>query len=120
VQSYTFPLNLTLFSALPLNRSHRGEPGAVPYNQAENRACKNRASFQECKMTIRQILFFGSVMSVFMALFMSLAMAIINVGINEHFIGAWLKGWLTGFLVSLPLSFVIPPALQKLIQTLHI
>jgi hypothetical protein len=51
---------------------------------------------------------------------MSLAMSIINVGINDYFIAAWMEGWLIGFVVSLPLSFVIPPLLQKVIRDLHI
>jgi hypothetical protein len=60
-------------------------------------------------------------MSVIMSLGMSLAMTLMNVGINEpFFIKAWLSGSGIGFLVSLPLSFLIPPTLQKMMAALRI
>jgi hypothetical protein len=71
-------------------------------------------------MSIRQIIFFGSVMAVIMSMCMSLAMTLINVGVNDHFRTAWFKGWLIGFVVSLPLSFVIPPSLQKIMMVFNI
>jgi hypothetical protein len=43
-------------------------------------------------------------------------MTAINVGFNSHFLKAWVSGWGIGFLVSLPLSFLVPPLLQKIMH----
>jgi hypothetical protein len=77
-------------------------------------------TFEEVSLTIRQILFFGFWMSVIMALCMAFMMAAINVGFNRFFLTAWLSGWGIGFLVLLPLSFIIPPTLQKLMKRFKI
>jgi hypothetical protein len=72
-------------------------------------------------MSKRQILFFGSCLSVIMSLSMALAMTIINVGLDKpHFVSAWLEGGMIGFLVSLPLSFFVPSLIQKLMFSLKV
>jgi hypothetical protein len=71
-------------------------------------------------MSIRQILFFGVVMSVIMSLCMAFAMTAINVGFGDIFLSAWLAGWGAGFVVSLPLSVFLPPFLMKVIEWLKI
>jgi hypothetical protein len=59
-------------------------------------------------------------MSVIMSMCMSFAMTAINVGFNEQFAPAFLSGWGIGFIVSLPLSFFLPPSIQKIMQKYHI
>ncbi|MDR1586708.1 MAG: DUF2798 domain-containing protein [Treponema sp.] len=71
-------------------------------------------------VNLRQILFFGFCMAVIMSMCMSLAMTAINVGFNHAFLMAWLKGWGAGFLASLPLSFILPPLLHKIMQKLKL
>jgi hypothetical protein len=71
-------------------------------------------------MTVRQIVFNGLSMAVIMSVCMSLAMAIINVGFGPHFMTAWLTGTGIGFVVSLPLSFIMPPLLMKIMARLKI
>jgi hypothetical protein len=48
-------------------------------------------------MTLRQVLFFGICMSVFMSAAMSAVMVVINAGLNSHFFEAWLPGFGIGF-----------------------
>jgi hypothetical protein len=72
-------------------------------------------------MSKRQMVFFGSILSVIMSLSMALAMTIINVGLDKpYFIKAWLEGGGIGFLVSLPLSFFVPSLIQKLMGALKV
>jgi hypothetical protein len=51
---------------------------------------------------------------------MSFVMVVINVGLHTNFVIPWLKGWLIGFIVSLPLAFLLPPLLQKIMTWLKI
>jgi hypothetical protein len=71
-------------------------------------------------VNIRHILFNGLCMAFIMSMCMSFVMAVINVGLNGHLVMPWLIGWLIGFIVSLPLSFVLPPLLHKIIVRLKI
>jgi hypothetical protein len=71
-------------------------------------------------MNVRQILFFGFCMATIMSMCMSLVMTAINVGFNHDFFRPWLMGWGFGFLASLPLSFILPPLLQKIMHALKL
>jgi hypothetical protein len=71
-------------------------------------------------MNRNQILFNGFCMAIFMSLCMSFVMTAVNVGFGSNFIPAWLAGGGVGFLVSLPLSFFLPPFLQKIMERLKI
>jgi hypothetical protein len=51
---------------------------------------------------------------------MAFVMTAINVGFGSNFVIAWVSGWGIGFVVSLPLSFFLPPLLQKMMQILKI
>jgi hypothetical protein len=51
---------------------------------------------------------------------MAFVMTVINVGFGDNFVRAWLAGWGVGFVVSLPLSFFLPPFLQKVMKWLKI
>lgn len=51
-----------------------------------------------------------------MSTLMSFVMCIINVGFGNHFIEAWLKGWIIAFAVAFPLSYILPPRIQKLVD----
>jgi hypothetical protein len=47
-------------------------------------------------------------------------MTALNIGFGEKFLIPWLTGWGIGFVVSLPLSFFLPPFLQKIMKRLKI
>jgi hypothetical protein len=59
-------------------------------------------------------------MALIMSMFIALIMTIVNIGFNDLFLKAWLTGWGMGFLVSLPLSVLLPPAIQHLMKKLGI
>jgi hypothetical protein len=59
-------------------------------------------------------------MAIIMSMFVSFSMTIINVGFDANFVDMWMGGWAIGFLASLPLSFLLPPLLQKLMERLKI
>ena len=64
---------------------------------------------------------FTSVFMAFcMSFCMSLVMSIVNVGFVDYFLQAWLRSWSIGFIVALPLSFLLPSAIQKLATKLGI
>jgi hypothetical protein len=71
-------------------------------------------------MTLRQIIFFGIIMSIFMSAGMSAVMIAVNAGFNSNFFRMWLPSYVIGFLVSLPFSFFLPPLIQKVMAKLHI
>jgi hypothetical protein len=71
-------------------------------------------------MTLRQALFFGIVMAIFMSAAMSSVMVLINVGLNANFFRAWLPSFGIGFLVSLPFSFFLPMLIEKVMAKLCI
>jgi hypothetical protein len=59
-------------------------------------------------------------MAFIMSMCMAFVMTVINIGFGGNFLVLWLKGWGIGFVVSLPLSFFLPPFLQKIIKRLKI
>jgi hypothetical protein len=71
-------------------------------------------------MTIGQIVFNGFWMAFIMSICMAFVMAVVNVGLGSNFVAAWLSGAGVGFVVSLPLSFFLPPLLQKIMKRLKI
>jgi hypothetical protein len=71
-------------------------------------------------MTIAQIVFNGFWMACVMSICMAFVMTAVNVGFGSNFVAAWLTGAGVGFVVSLPLSFFLPPFLQKIMKRLKI
>jgi hypothetical protein len=59
-------------------------------------------------------------MAFIMSMCMSFVMTVINVGLSGALLKPWLIGWGIGFLTSLPLSFLLPPLLQKMMKALNI
>jgi hypothetical protein len=59
-------------------------------------------------------------MALVMSFCMAFVMTAVNVGFGSSFITPWLKGAGVGFVVSLPLSFFLPPLLQKIMKKLKI
>lgn len=55
-------------------------------------------------------------MSFCMSLLMSFIMAVINVGVGSLLVSAWIRGWGIGFIVALPLAYILPPFIQKLLR----
>jgi hypothetical protein len=51
---------------------------------------------------------------------MAFVMTAVNVGFGSMFVDVWLTGAGVGFIVSLPLSFFLPPLLQKIMKMLKI
>ncbi|MDR1430475.1 MAG: DUF2798 domain-containing protein [Spirochaetaceae bacterium] len=71
-------------------------------------------------MSFGQIVFNGFWMALIMSVCMAFVMTVVNVGFGDNFIRAWLTGAGVGFIVSLPLSFFLPPLLQKIMKMLNI
>jgi hypothetical protein len=71
-------------------------------------------------MNIYQILFNGFCMALIMSVCMAFVMTAVNIGFGDNFLSAWLTGTAIGFVVSLPLSFFLPPFLQKIMKWLKI
>jgi hypothetical protein len=44
------------------------------------------------------------------------SMALVNVGFSQILLFTWLRGWAIGFIVAFPLSYVLPPRLQKIVK----
>jgi cytosine/uracil/thiamine/allantoin permease len=59
-------------------------------------------------------------MAIIMSMFVSFAMTVINFGFTTNLMELWMGGWAIGFFVSLPLSFLLPPLLQKIMERLKI
>jgi hypothetical protein len=59
-------------------------------------------------------------MALIMSVCMAFVMATVNVGFGSNFVTAWMTGAGIGFVVSLPLAFIIPPLLQKIMKILKI
>jgi hypothetical protein len=55
-----------------------------------------------------------------MAAMMSFVMVAVNVGFNPQFLSAWLKGGTIGFLVSIPISYFLPPLVERLLEKIGI
>jgi hypothetical protein len=51
---------------------------------------------------------------------MAFVMTAVNVGFGSNFVTVWLTGAGIGFVVSLPLAFILPPLLQKIMKMLKI
>jgi small-conductance mechanosensitive channel len=81
---------------------------------------RNRRDREVVLLSIGQILFNGLCMAFIMSMCMAFVMAAINVGFTSNFLSAWLMGWGIGFVVSLPLSFFLPPMLQKIMIKLKL
>lgn len=59
-------------------------------------------------------------MALIMSCCMSFVMAVKNMGFPPNFIAMWLPNALIGFLVAIPLSFFLPPVIQKWTKKLGI
>ena len=53
-----------------------------------------------------------------MSMCMAFIMAFINVGASQALVFAWLKGWGIGLCVTFPLSYFLPPWIQKALRRL--
>jgi hypothetical protein len=62
----------------------------------------------------------GISMTLIMSLCMAFVMTAANSGFGSSFVSLWLTGAGVGFVVSLPLSFFLPPLLQKIMKWLKI
>ena len=51
-----------------------------------------------------------------MSLFMSFVLTAINIGFPSYFIVAWLTSFGIGFAVALPVSLLVIPLVQRLIE----
>ena len=71
-------------------------------------------------MTKRQIIFQKLATATLMSACMSFVMVIINLGFVSGLFLIFLRRWPIGFAVALPLSFILPPLVQKLIKVLKI
>ena len=71
-------------------------------------------------MTKRQIIFQKFTTAFFMSACMSFVMVLINIGFVEDLFFIFLRRWPIGFAVALPLSFILPPFVQKLIKVLKV
>lgn len=69
-------------------------------------------------MSKKRRIFTAVSMALCMSIYMSFVMVSVNIGWVPHFFQAWLKGWSVGFCVSLPLSFIVPPTIQKIANKL--
>ncbi|KNF07652.1 protein of unknown function DUF2798 [Gottschalkia purinilytica] len=57
---------------------------------------------------------------ILMAFCMSFAMTLINLGMSDIFFKAWMKSWVIGLIVTLPISFIFPPIIGKLVMKIKI
>jgi hypothetical protein len=67
-------------------------------------------------MSVKFRLLASLITAFFMAVGMSFVMVAVNVGFVPAFPLAWLKGWAIGYMVSVPLSYFLPPRIQKLLK----
>lgn len=52
-------------------------------------------------------------MALIMSATMSLIMGLFKNGFSPAFLAAWLEGWALTFLPSIPLSYFLPPVLDR-------
>ena len=52
-------------------------------------------------------------MALLMSFFMSFVMTAANAGFVDRFFMLWMRSWAIGFIVAFPLTFVLPPMIQK-------
>lgn len=69
-------------------------------------------------MSKKRKVFTAIAMAFCMSLCMSGVMVLVNMGVTPHFWGVWMRSWGIGFVVSLPLAFIVPPAVQKIANQL--
>ena len=71
-------------------------------------------------MTKKQIIFQKFTTAIIMSACMSFTMIVVNLGFVPNLFSIFLRRWPIGFAVALPLSFILPPLVQKLIKVLRI
>jgi hypothetical protein len=67
-------------------------------------------------MSIKFRLATSLITAFFMAACMSFVMVAVNIGFVPYFFFAWLRGWAIGYLVSVPISYFVPPAVQRFLK----
>lgn len=69
-------------------------------------------------MSVKFRLIAAVITALCMSMCMSLIMALVNVGIGKYLLFSWFRGWGIGFLVTFPLSYFLPPNIQRLLSKL--
>lgn len=67
-------------------------------------------------MSVKYRILAALVTSLLISMGMSFIMALLNFGIADGFLGVWFKGWGIGFIVSMPLSYLLPPIVQRFLN----
>lgn len=61
-------------------------------------------------------LLFAALSSVVMSLIISFILVLVNNGFTARFWEMWLRGFVAGSLVGIPISFVVIPAVRRLVD----
>lgn len=56
--------------------------------------------------------------ALLMSMCMSLVMTLVNLGLRDIFLQEWLKAWALSAAVAFPLSYFLPPRVNKLVRKL--